>query len=248
MNKLSRIIANLIIQIYLRPRKKILNELDIILENELKGNIGKILLLLVSILLCIIIIPLSIIYTEYGLIKKLKWSSLYLLLFGSIALIISAYYDALSKFKETYNSNLDIGINDALHNFAFRIGANHKNLSENLILKNAFRCEVEDLIKVFSCQVPSNKIAVTYVGANGRVSYHNLFFTFDYILQNGIANLSHEKRKKLLIYISRCFKKNNQQINLKTLNQNYIDWMKQKYNERNVNEYLKEFATPIQSV
>ena len=248
MDKLSKLISSLIIQIYLKPRIKILHELNSILENKIKGSKNKMLIFLLSIVTFTLIIPFIIVYPEYTFINKLKWSTYYLLIFSISVLLVSAYNEALLKFNEIDSLNLLNESAETLQNLTFKKNINHKNLSENLIKKNSFECQIQDLIKAISGQIPSKKVAITYTGANGRISYHNLFFTFHYTLENGIANLSLDKRKELLNYITHCFKKSNQQINLKTINQNYIDWIKQKYSERNVNEFLKEFITPIQSV
>jgi hypothetical protein len=106
MDKLSKLISIFIILIYLKPRMKILNKLNSVLENEIKGNKNKMLLFLISILLCTIIIPNSIIDSDHTLINKLRWSGYYLLLFIVAVLILSAYYDALKKFKITDRDNL----------------------------------------------------------------------------------------------------------------------------------------------
>jgi hypothetical protein len=248
MEKLSKLIGNLILTLYLRPRVKIINELNLVLENEVKGNKNKMLLFLISIIICTLILPLMIVYPEYPLIDKLKWSSYYLLFFSAVVLIISAYYEALLKFKEINTNDLFPKITRTLQSFEFKKDINYNNLSKNLLLKDAFTCDIRDLIKILSNEFPSNKVAITYVGANGRLSYHNLFFTFHCVLKNGIADLTRTQRKELLIFLTYCFKKNNQSIDLKTLNQNYNDWLKQKYHKSYENEFFEEFIDSKQSV
>jgi len=245
MERLSYITSKLIILYYLKPRAKIADAINLILENKIKRNKNKMLLFLILILLCTVILPLIIIYSQYPLIYRLKWAVSYLLFFSFIVLLISAYYDARLRFNKKEASTTK---EEEIRNLEFKVQTNNANLVKNLLFKNAFECDSRDLTKVLSNESPSNQISITYVGANGRLSYHNLFFTFHYILKNGINDLTYLEKKELLKYISIHFKKGDKNIKLKTLNQNYNDWLKHKFSKSFENEFLKEFVNHKQSV
>lgn len=230
---------------YLKPRIKIANAINSILENEIKNSKSKTYLFLISVQLFVVALPTLIVYHQYPLLFILKWTFCFLVFFSILILFSNAYYDARSIFnkEETYLLNKEKIIRSE-----FKKDIDYENLAINLQLKQAFNCDVQDLIKVLTNKLLSNQISICYVGANGRISYHNIFFTFHYILKNGINNLNHFEKKELLTYISTHFKKGDKKINLKTLNQNYNDWLKHKFHKSFENEFLKEFVNPKQTV
>ncbi len=245
MERLIKLISHLIIFVYLKPRVKIVNAINSILENEIKKDKNKMFLLLISVLLFAVILPLIIVYYPYPLLVKLKWSLCFLFVFSILILFSSAFYDAKLRFNKKANYLLKKEIRISLE---FKKGIDYDNLTKNLLLKRAFKCDTQDLIRVLTNKAPSNQILIIYVGANGRLSYHNIFFTFHYILKKGISDLNNSEKKELLTYISTHFKKGDKSIDLKTLNQNYNDWLTYKFHKSFENEFLKEFGIPKQTV
>tara|TARA_R110002049_G_scaffold293517_1_gene478584 strand:+ start:1996 stop:2739 length:744 start_codon:yes stop_codon:yes gene_type:complete len=245
MERLIKLTSHLITLIYLKPRVKIANAIHSILENEIKRDKNKMFLFLISLLLSVVILPLIIVYYQYSLFVKLKWSFCFLVFFIILILFSSAFYDARLRFNKKANYLLH---RDTLISLEFMKDIDYADLAKNLLLKRAFKCDTLDLIKVLTNKAPSNQISITYVGANGRLSYHNIFFTFHYILKKGISDLNHSDKKELLTYISTHFKKGDKSINLKTLNQNYNDWLTYKFHKSFENEFLREFVNSKQTV
>jgi hypothetical protein len=245
MEWLIKLTSNLIIFVYLKPRIKIANTINSIIENEIKKSKTKTYLFLISVLLFVVILPIIIVYHQYPLLFKLKWSLCFLILFSILMLFSNGYYDARLRFYKKENYLLS---KEKIISSEFKNDIDYDNLALNLQLKQAFNCDVQDLIKVLTNKAPSNQISISYAGANGRISYHNIFFTFHYILKKGINHLNYFEKKELLVYISTHFKKGDKKINLKTLNQNYNDWLKHKFHKSFENEFLLEFVNPKQTV
>ena len=248
MENLSKLVGNLILHLYLIPSIKTTTALNSFLENEVKSNKNKIVLLLISILLCTLILPFIIVYSEFELIDRLKWSVYYLLLFILVIVIYSAYHDALLKFHKIKTTQVEISKAQTLQNLEFKTDIDYENLVNKLLAENAYTCDPKDLIDALSNEIPPHKIAITYIGVNGKLSYHNLFFTLHYVFKNGIIDITLSHRKELLNYITMCFTKGEKNIRFKTLNQNYNDWLQKKYHKIYEDEFINKFGSSIQSV
>lgn len=194
-------------------------------------------MLLITIILATFILPVIIVSQEYQINDRLLYGAYYLLLFIFILFTASIYHKLSYQIKENKSSEKlsNNFTNIALRDLKFKNNIALNRLVTNLISKKAFKCEKDNLIKTLSNKSPSKKNDINYSGGNGKISYHNLFYTFHYLIEGGIRNLDKISRNEFLNYIIWNFTKNEKEITINRIRQSYKDWLCQtndnKFNE-----------------
>lgn len=250
MKKLTELSSKVIYQKIYVPYAYANDRLELFFKNNIAQKENNLFLLLISVILCTIIIPCIIVFNEYELYDKVMYSMCYLLLFTISIFFVSTrskLYDQIneevsSKFLNQYFTDI------ALEDLKFRNETKLEVISSNMVLKRAFKCQPLDLIRVLSNEAPTKRIDITFIGGNGKISYHALFYMFHYLLEGGIGNLNKGSKNELFNYIIWNFTKDGKEITTQRIRQSYKDWLCQTNDIKFKEDFLNIFINKTQSV
>ncbi|MDY7396303.1 hypothetical protein UMM65_13715 [Aureibaculum sp. 2210JD6-5] len=238
MEKLSDIIRDIIYRTYLYPKLIFENKIDRHFKENLKDKSSIISFLLLVITLTYVL-PMFILLNDLSIESKSIYSILYLSIcfFGLIG--ASGFLDA-KKMLET-----KIHKNDAnkLKYIIFKTNLDLESITSNLVNKYIFECNIVDLKKALTNEIPTFKINNIYIGGSGKVSYHAIFFLFHYLIKGGINDLSPKALDELFNYITSKFLKNGETIKIERLKQSYDNWLLKKYCSDNARFFVKDYLS-----
>lgn len=240
MDSLSNLIRDLVLNFFINPKLVLENKIDIyfLQKLETKPEITRFLLGLITITF---ILPISIVFRDFGLKTLLIYSSCYLLIFFLAIIITSGVMDAIKV--STIKRELHFDWKPLKLN-TFKKKSELKLLISNLITKNVLDANQNDLLLVLTNSAPNSKINILFKGGSGVVSYHGVFFLLAYMIEGNIENLEKNNELEILNYIQSNFLKAGKEIDFKLLQQSYNDWLKKKYSSQNleffINTYLCE--------
>lgn len=245
MEKLAYLLSDIIYRKIYVPYSKINDKIDIFFKKNINQNENNLFLLLITIALLIYLFPIMLFFSNYQFGNELLFGGYFISAFCIILLGISVYFKLTHRIKKDYYSEELKADFSSIKFQTIRLNKNIDliNLAVNLKTKKAFKCEKDNLLKVLSNKCPSQKVDIIYIGGNGKLSYHLLFYTFHYILEDGIRNLCKLSKKEFLNYIAGNFTIGEKEIIYKRIRQSYRDWLNETNEAKFIDEFLNIFTS-----